>query len=297
MACDTRSTNIVLEAMDISWGRKQATCVTPVAPVGAADHFLISNTIADYYVWYDTTGTDVDPAVGGRTGIEVDVSGDNSVNGILTATKTAMEALDFWVTLSSDGLSMRIESKGVGAVTAAADVDTTFTIETEKSGIGGDLGKTEGGVELSMEVTTVDIVSDQTGESLLDKIITAVAASTSMSLLEMTVAKWKLLVGEGLGGAFTPAAGTEVVGYGDASVFKSFFDLGGELVMHPSRLAASDRTRDITIPLCVPNPESINFTSTETQKMEVTFEGLLDASKNSNINMFVFGDSSQDLRA
>jgi microcystin-dependent protein len=39
----------------------------------AGKHFLISNTTTDYYVWFKVDGSGTDPAVGGRTGILIDI--------------------------------------------------------------------------------------------------------------------------------------------------------------------------------------------------------------------------------
>jgi hypothetical protein len=53
-------------------------------------HFLISTTATDYYVWYDLDDGSVDPAVGGRTGIEVDIATGDSVIDIAEKTATAL---------------------------------------------------------------------------------------------------------------------------------------------------------------------------------------------------------------
>lgn len=296
MACDVRSTGIILEPMYLSWGKRNTTCVTPTGAAGVSDHFLISSLLTDYYVWYDTTGADPDPAVAGRTGLQVDVSADNTVSGIITATTAVLETSEFWVTTSSDGLSMKIENKNVGApLSVSADGDTTWTIATDIAGVGGDLGKTED-VEVAIDQEFLEILASQTGAIKLDEILTSISATVSTELLEMSVAQWELIVGEGLGGKYTPGAGTQVVGYGTGSLNRSSFDRAGELVMHPVSRATSDKSRDITLPLTLPKLESVNFSGTERQAGAVSFESLIDDSKNANINLFVFGDSSQDLR-
>lgn len=39
----------------------------------AGEYFLLSNTTTDYYVWFKVNGSGSDPAVGGRTGIQIDL--------------------------------------------------------------------------------------------------------------------------------------------------------------------------------------------------------------------------------
>lgn len=46
--------------------------VTTPAGLGGK-YFLISNTTTNYYVWFKVDGTGADPAIGGRTGIEIDL--------------------------------------------------------------------------------------------------------------------------------------------------------------------------------------------------------------------------------
>lgn len=295
MACDTNTSGIVLEGMFVSFGAKEKTCITAVYPVVESSSFSFSSPSTDYYAWIND-GAGVDPAPAGKTGIEVDTSAATSESEVVDAFKTAIETANAgWVTKSTDGLSFTLENRDIGSVTATADVDTTFTFETVKSGFGGDLGKTEA-IEMSMEVTSFDVTANQTGETILDKFVTAVSAEISTEVLEMTADNWSKLIGEQLGNDFTPMGGTKVTGYGDASINRSYFEIGGELVLHPVRLDSSDKSRDITFHRTVCNPESINFDATEKQAMSVTFTALLDETKNSNINLFTFGDSTQDLR-
>ena len=294
MSCSTNTSGIVLEGCTVQFGRKEKTCISVVFPVVESSAFTFHSPTQAYYAWANN-GAGSDPMLAG-VGIEVDTSGATSESEVVDAYKTAIETANAgYVTKSADGLSFSLENQVIGAVTAVADVDTTFTIELISAGFGGDLGKTEA-IEMSMEVTSFDVTANQTGETVLDKFITAVSAEISTEILEMTADNWSKLVGNQLGNDFTPAGGTKVTGYGDASINRSYFEVGGELVLHPVRLEASDRSRDITFHKTVCNPESINFDSTEKQAMSVTFTALLDESKDSRINLFTFGDSSQDLR-
>ena len=64
----------------------------------------------DYYVWIDVGSGGTDPAISGRTGIEVDISADASNSTVATAVR--------------------------GSVTDAANVNAGFTITTETAGTG-----------------------------------------------------------------------------------------------------------------------------------------------------------------
>lgn len=295
MACDVKSSGIILEGMRATFGKKDTVCITPAFPIVEGSYFKISTPLVKYVFWMND-GAGTDPVVAGYTSIEVDTSAATTEVEVVALLKTAMETVEFWATISTDTLSLEVKNKVIGAVLeAAVDVDSTFVIVTDVVGLGGFLGLTEP-LEMSMEVESVDITANQTGNTVLDKFVTAVSASMSTTILQMTKENWSRLVGQGVGGTFTPAGGTEVIGYGSASINKSFFAIAGELNLQPISAEETDHSRDLTFHSTVPNPESINFDSLEKQGMAVTFDALLDASKNANINLFTFGDSSQDLR-
>ena len=296
MACNTKTQNIVLEGCFISFGKKNNTCVTPVFPVVESSSFKFSTPGIKYYAWVND-GAGVDPALSGYTGIEVDTSAATDESEVVAAFVTAIEAVaDVWATISTDTISFTVENKSVGVVLeASVDVDSTFDIHTDIVGVGGDLGKTED-IEMSFEAGTVDITSSQSGETVLDKFVSSISAEISTALLEMTAETWANIVGSGLGSNYTAPGSEELTGYGLASINKSFFDIAGELVLHPVRLDASDRSRDVTFHKTVCNPESINFSSTEQQAMACTFTALPDETKDSKINLFTFGDSKADMR-
>lgn len=299
MACDTRTTNIVLEASTVSWGKEEVTCVTPVIGLTGGESFHISSQLTDYYVWTEVNLLGADPAPTGRTGIKVAVGAAYTVAEWITAFVTAIEATgEFFAKASTDGLSVSVETIEVGKVkSATADVDTTFTITTDVIGIGGYLGKTKDGIDVSFEATIFDVKGNQTGELLLDQIIQGTSASASMNLLEVTKQNLSLVIGEGFGDKLTPAAGTEVVGFGTSKNFKSTFSFAGKLVLHPVRLLATDRSEDVVFWKTLPLPESINYDGTDTKALSVSFNALVDEARDTRANIFAVGDWKQDLRA
>lgn len=304
MAC-TSGSSFLLSAANVTWVRKESTCihVTVAAASLDAKYFLIDAPASHgganvkYYVWFDLDASSVDPAISGRTGIEVNVvTGDTAV-GVATKLATALNAhANFTAKVGDDTDSVLVKTYYGGPVeTVTTDGDTTFTFEQIVAGLGGDLGKTSGGVEISMEAQSVQITSDQTGALVLDEVFTGSSVEATMSLLEMTPARWKTIVGSVTGDTFTPSGGTELVGYGESRLYSSFFDLGGQLILHPTRKAANDRSYDITFWKAAPKPASVNFSGEEPQVMEVTFTALADRTVESAINLMAFGDHDQDV--
>lgn len=306
MSC-TSGSSFLLSAANVSWGRRELSSVEVTQTAVALDglYFEIdapaSNfaTSTPYYVWFNLDAGGSDPLVAGRTAIPIAVvTGDTAVQ-VAVKLQTAMEAhASFRAVICEDApATVQIESNFKGPVTDEVGAgDTACVVSRLLEGLGGDLGKTSGGVEVTMEVSSVSILSDQSGAVPLDEVFTGSTVEVTVSLLEMTPARWETVVGSVVGDKFTPSGGTQLVGFGESRLYSSFFDLGGELVLHPTRYAASDRSRDITIWKSVPKPASINFSGEEPQLMEVTFTGLADRALETAINLMAFGDSEQDVR-
>lgn len=87
-----------------------------------------ANDVIEYYVWYnvDTMGTD--PAIVGKTGIEVALDGNDPAS--VVATKTAIEINDtekFNCQVGHDGILYINNARG-GITTSTVDVNTSFHI-------------------------------------------------------------------------------------------------------------------------------------------------------------------------
>lgn len=304
----TQSSTFLLSAADVSWGRRH--CISVVLDSGdftAGQYFTVYVPSANFgdeagfYVWADD-GVASDPAPAGLTGIAADISAAVDEADRAAAIQTAVEAnasfrsqLD---SADSSNLTVIIEANFKGPITTdAADVDSNVDIAVLVEGLGGDLGRTSGGVEVTLEAQTVDILTDQTGQLVADRVFVGSTVEATMSLLEVTPERFKTVVGTVTGDTYTPMGGTELTGYGESRLYQSFFDLGGELVLHPTRLPASDRSRDITFWKSAPQPASINFSGEEPQTLEVTFSALPDRNLQEAINQMAFGDSEQDVRA
>src|ERR1019366_1261870 len=75
----------------------QVTKVTTVADVTnslAGTYFTIdsANDVKSYYVWYNVSGSGLDPSISGLTGIRVNINTNDTANTIATATGSAITA-------------------------------------------------------------------------------------------------------------------------------------------------------------------------------------------------------------
>ena len=91
--------------------------------------------IVEYYVWMDVSSGGSDPAISGKTGIEVDIATDNNAATVATAVKNALHALaNFSATIDSNVVTVTNANKG--AVTDASDNNTNNAIAVTTQGTG-----------------------------------------------------------------------------------------------------------------------------------------------------------------
>jgi len=118
-------------------GAQQTVEVTAIAGTTlGGKYWFISSTDVDYYVWYNT-GASVDPAIAGRTGIQVAVTTANTATEVAIATynKIVTYIRDFIITRATAKLT--IQNLNVGYVTPASAQTSGFTpFTTTISGVG-----------------------------------------------------------------------------------------------------------------------------------------------------------------
>jgi len=158
---------------------------------------------------------------------------------------------------------------------------------------GANLGSTSGGVEVAVEVQSTDIVTDQTGQNIVDQYQVGTSLTVSMTLMELNAANYNSMIGDATGGNLTPAAGTEVSGYGTSRDFGSMLALCQELKLKP--VGASDETTNWTFFKAIPIVESLSFASDAAKTMSVSFRVFKDSTKSSAISYGCYGDATQDL--
>jgi hypothetical protein len=312
MAQTTKRVDAVLEAARVKWGKTHCRTITAAANTAnvLAGKYLPVNYLTPNlvevlgYVWF-ADGVGTDPTPNGYTLIgSVSVTSGDSAAVVASALKTTLDAAVVSGTVKAFkastvlGAVVQVENKFIGPVTAETDPNITgFTRETLVEGAGLDLGATSDGIELSLEAQVVDITSNQTGGIIASQVYTGSSASLTLNLLEVSKERFDLLVGSVTGDSVTPLGGTKVSGYGESRLFQSLDDLGGQLILHPIRLADSDLSSDVIFWKSAPKPQTLNFDGTAPQVMAVEFTAYLDLSKDKKINLFAKGDWTQDLEA
>lgn len=310
MGCGVQGTSIRVEPMRVFWGREHCRnyVFTGTGANSGGDYLNVTIINADYeqeagYIWFDD-GVASDPAPSGKSllGSVPINSGDTSAQ-IVTAILSAFPFSggdDFYAKEGEIATEFCLCNKFIGEIDNTAEglgtASATKTVEVQ--GIGGELGATSGGVELSFETQTIEIKSDQTGEIVLDDIYAGSTASASMSLIELTQGNLKTVIAGVTGDAHTPSGGDEVLGQGQSKLYNSLYDYAGKLILHPVRvLDLEDRSDDWVFWKSAPLIESVSFSGTEQKALSVNFKAYLDKSLNNKVNLWSQGNWLQDFSA
>lgn len=119
---------------------RQTTEVTTIADTAGSlnnDYWYINDTYNDiaYYIWYNVSNTGTDPAIAGKTGIEIDIATNDSAAVVATKTKTVLDAdyADVFITNILSNV-LTIENFRYGPTSAASAQTSGFTVTTLLSG-------------------------------------------------------------------------------------------------------------------------------------------------------------------
>lgn len=303
--------NVKVEPCTAIWGKPQnesLTCVPDVA--GSLNNKYFTLEVPEeggasqkkYYVWIDVNAAGVDPAVAGRTGIHVSVATGASASVVAAAIAAALDALTSYFNPANTGSSGAVltwEAKHAGPVTQAANgaggsspAFTTYTVNTE--GFGGDLGLIDGDIEIALDEKETEVTAQQEGTNVLDAIRTGKNVSVSLTLKETSADQLRMLLTRG-GGKFTPTSGTEVFGWGGSQDFTSELSSSAKLVLHPVRLAYSDKSADIAFWFAYPKLSALNTSGENPRMVPVEFKIFPDRTKKAKLRLMVMGDHTQDL--
>ena len=75
MACTTNTSTFRLGAARVSWGKKHKSCYSlDSASISGGEYIEFSNSDTDFYAYFDVDNGNSDPAVAGKTGIEIDLT-------------------------------------------------------------------------------------------------------------------------------------------------------------------------------------------------------------------------------
>lgn len=302
MATTTNASNQVLEAMVWRYGRRECRSVTFVDDVASSleDEYFELNLVDEdyqpdlYYVWLDA-GTGTDPALSGRTGIQVVYTPNDTKETLatLTAAAIAVATAPCKTEDLGDG-ELQMENIFLSSV-AVEDYSNapSLTKNVLQLGTGGaQLICAQGGATFTTEQSLEDILRDDEGDIIQDQIIKGQAVSGELQVAEMTTANFELLVATGFGAAHTEGS-DDLQGYGTSKVYQSSFTYASQLVGHPKRLPSSDRSADVCIWKAVANMSDVNYDGSAVQVGSFTFQALPDRNKPSAINIWARGDHSK----
>lgn len=299
----TEKLDLGYEAASVAWGRENCVSVefpATVTTLMAGEYFDINamgsdySTETQYYAWL-SDGVAADPAIAGKTGIAISFTDGDSGSDVAIVAQAALDAIAN-LNASVSGSVVTYENAFIGKISEEVRSNaSSLTFVELQSSIGGDLGATLEGIELSISSTVGTLASNQTASYTLGEVVQGAEVSMSMSLAEMTSARWETIVGGVTGDVFTPSGGTRLVGMGESKLFQNLFDLGGKLILHPLSKESSDRSEDVIFWRSSPKPESINYDGLNQQGMSVSFVAYLDRSKPKAINIFAQGDWTQEL--
>lgn len=111
------------------------------ASLTTGDYFLLYSAKDEtaYYVWYNKASGGGDPAVTGKTGIEVAIGGSDTAIQVATATATAIGSANFskdFTAANGGTATVTVTNKDKGSCTNASDSNTGFTFGVTTNGIG-----------------------------------------------------------------------------------------------------------------------------------------------------------------
>lgn len=300
LCSNTSSTEQKLEAMKWYFGERHCRTITfsdDTAGDQGGDSFdlnVIDEDYAEkkYLFWLDNSVASAPTPAADQTLIAVSYSNGDSATVIAAA--FVAQLVTSLVEVRTEVLAgvVEVQNQFVGLITAESAANAPdLTVVIGKAGFGGYLGQVGEG-ELAIEESTVQLVDDAQGETILDEIITGITSTISFSLREMTTQRWEDLVGQVAGSTVTINA-KDITGYGTEKIYQSKFQYAGRLVGHPVRLANSDRSADITMLLTSPKMSSLNFSGASIQEAAFEFVSYKNANVDSKINLLARGDHSE----
>lgn len=296
MSCDAVG-NIRIEPMDVNWDIEQKEVIdfksaTASGLGGQYFNLWSANDAVAYYVWFDENNTDTDPAVVGKTAIEVNYAASASATAIASAAAAAIAAVTGFIATAS-GTKVTITRTAVGSCTETS-VGTATSLSIATCQYGGDfyLGLLDGEISINPDVQLFQVTAHQFGSTNIAELIQATNVEVTLTMKEVD----KENLGEILqtvGGSFTPGGGTELYGYGTSKIGENVIKYARRLTLHPVRLAANDYSEDHCIWKAFPVPGSLTFSPTDPKVMEITFRAYADDSIDESIRIWSVGDWTQ----
>ena len=159
------------------------------ASAGSADYFSISTPFEKqrYYVWF-ARGSSTDPAVAGKTGLRVDITGSETASDVAALIATKLENTTFFEVEQASGV-LTVTTLDFGPTEATTEnvTDAGFTVSTEEEGALQVLISQVTSVGQAVENTAksfVNVVNLNKGEQVYAYYISAVDGVPGQMLFE-----------------------------------------------------------------------------------------------------------------
>ena len=293
---DNNASNIIISAVNIKW-RIESRALVDVSAESDPDgtYFdLFDTNGATARVWYDLDSGSVAPSTpaGGRL-IEVDVTSGDSSSVIATAAAAAIDG-DSAFSASATGSVIQVDSAAVGEVTDPDAGTSAAVITVCYKGKDFDLGLLEGEPSPTFEPQTFDVTSQQTGVTILSKLVQGFTANVETVLQETTLSRLQELYSI-YGEKFTPGAGTQVAGAGTGQIGKNLIVDAARLEFIPvnSNLSA-ELGYNYEFALAIPVPGSLVFSGENPRTLTVTWDAFPElGATRPNLDTVRVGDASQ----
>lgn len=298
MSCRSGA-NVKIEPVKVWLANQYTSCIHLLQDGSAtysAKYWTIDGDGTNYYVWYNT-GASVDPAVAGRTGIEVSITVTDTKAEIVAETITEINAVTGLKAVADIKQTDRLILKVLSYQVAGASAIGTMTAplweqDVLASGFFHDLGFTDGDVELTMDQQLVDVNAHQAGAEIIASIVNGMNVEMSLALKEVTEENLAKIINDISGGTYTSGL-NEYRGYGSGQNSRNVLDNACRLVLHPVRLADTVYTSDLCCPLAYPKADSLLFSGENPQLLNVTFRVFRDEFMPAAIDKVFIGDHTK----
>jgi hypothetical protein len=282
--------------MDVYYQLEHQTRVQVVADVNSSlndTYFLLNSAknVTQFYVWFNVDGAGTDPAIAGKTGIEVEILENATALQVAQALQVAINAnANFESKVVVGEPVVYITNILVGETMLVQDgaVETGFIFTVCQRGKDLYLGAIDGDFALGREVSFEDVTTHQTGVTPVTRLFQGLNASVELTLLETDTEKLKAMLDDGSGAEFTPIGGTKILGGGLANIGKSLLPGAARLLLHPVNLPLTDTSRDWVFWKAIPNLSEINFSGETKQTLSVEFTTFRDASKPVEVQIYAY---------
>lgn len=295
---------VTIDPQVFIWGAKLKQTITTIADVAGALHkkyFLLQTRAGGKFApWIKIAdGAAGDPEVpAGYTKVEVAVAEGATAATIATALQTAIHALS-GISATVDGSVVTAIDASRGIVDPAEDPavgGTGFAFAVIKRGIGGQLGYTDGDMEVTPSIETKEINAHQLGNIPVAELITKIGIEGFSLTLKEVDAEQLENIFSAVGTTQIPDGGTsKITGLGTAKIGQSISEYAEPAFLHPIDADDDEYDGDTCMPCAVPIPGTLKFSGTDEKTATVEFRTFPHSDLPTWCNIIMWGDHSQVL--